>query len=590
MPKNVLIIDRDDDTRRGLRSALEARQIGAIEAADDEAALALIRFQKPDLVLMDAHLLIPGQSSFISRFKTDPRWRSIPVLAMLANADEDQARTALAYGFEGYLSKPIEPRTLLKTVYRFLANGNSATLNNTGPGLEGRRILVVNGSFREKTFLDTLTSHGYELLITREKEESLSAAAATKPDLILIDLYAPDVDALDLTRLLKNDPQTKPIPIILLTDLDDQEDRLAGLEAGAEEFLTKPISPVELLARVNAVFRLKDLRTPNGQGAPAPAAPTKAGLSAKAGKDALSALPVILLVENDTREAKAIQKILKGLPARIETVPAAELAVGWVETHKADLIILDLLLPDMDGFEACRRLKELTDSQDVPIVISSYVDDEETRVRSLGLGADRVLPKPVSERELQVQVRALLERRKRSEELRRRYQAAMNSAVIDWLTGFHSSGFFRSFLGMEIRRAERQNYFFTLLLIDVDGLKTYNDALGRPGGDVVLQEIAHVIRNTMREIDVAARLEDDEFALILPFTDKAGGFQAAKRIRQGLETYRFFFESFAQAEKVSISAGIVMYPTDATTLDGLLGKASQTLLRAKKKGKAQISL
>ncbi|MDH4197070.1 MAG: response regulator, partial [Candidatus Aminicenantes bacterium] len=541
-------------------------------------------------VLMDTRLLLPGRASFVSRLKTDPRWSDIPVLAMLMSPDEDQARKALAEGFEGYISKPVETRSLLKTVYRYLNDGSAAAVNNTGPGLEGRKILIVNGTLREKTFLDTLTSHGYELFATRGSDESLAMAAGEKPDIILIDLHAPDVDALEVTQRLKQDPRTKAIPIIMLTDLDDQENRLAGLEAGAEEFLTKPISPVELLARVSAVFRLKDLRTPNGRLARTAAEPAAAGPSAKAGKDAQSSLPVILLVENDTREAKAIQKMLKGLPARVETAPAGELALTWIDTHKADLIILDLLLPDMDGFEACRRLKEMTSEQDVPIVIASYVDDVETRVRCLEIGAERIFPKPVGERELRVQVRGLLERRSKSEELRRRYQAAMNSAVIDWLTGLHSPGFFRSFVGMEIRRAERQNYVFTLLLLDVDGLKTYNDAFGRPGGDIILQEIAHVIRNTMREIDLAARLNDDEFALLLPFTDKAGGFQAAQRIRQGLETYRYFFESFAQAEKATVGTGIVMYPTDATTLDGLLAKANQMLFRAKKKGKAQISL
>ena len=590
MPKNVLIIDRDDNARRALRSALEARQIAVIETDDPESALVLIRYQKPDLILMDTRLLLPGRGSFVSRLKTDPRWSDIPVLAMLMDPDEEEARKALGDGFEGYITKPVETRTLLKTVYRFLNTSSAAAVNDTGPGLDVRKILIVNGTLREKAFLDTLTSHGYQLLMTRDTEESQAMAAGEKPDLILIDLRAPDVDALKVTELLKQDPRTKAIPIILLTDLDDQENRLAGLEAGAEEFLTKPISPVELLARVNAVFRLKDLRTPNGRSARAVVEPGAEEPSAPAGKDAKTPLPVILLVENEPREAKAIQKLLKGLPLRVETSPAGELALTWIETHKADLIILDLLLPDMDGFEACRRLKELTDDQDVPIVIASYVDDVETRIRCLELGADRVLPKPLNERELQVQVRGLLERRSKSEELRRRYQAAMNSAVIDWLTGLHSPGFFRSFMGMEIRRAERQNYVFTLLLLDVDGLKSYNDAFGRPGGDIILQEIAHVIRNTMREIDLAARLNDDEFALLLPFTDKAGGFQAAQRIRQGLESYRFFFESFAPADKATVSTGVVMYPTDAATLDGLLARANQMLFRAKKKGRAQISL
>jgi len=590
MPRSVLIIDRDDDARRALRNALESRQIVAIEADDPENALVLIRYQKPDLVLMDTRLLLPGRGSFVSRLKSDPRWSAIPVIAMLNDPDEDEARKALAEGFEGYIAKPIETRTLLKTIYRFLHNGNAAAVNDTGPGLEGRKLLIVNGTLREKMFLDTLTSHGYELMITRDEDESVTMAAGEKPDLILIDLHAPEVDAIKVTKHLKEDARTRAIPIIILTDLDDQENRLAGLEAGAEEFLTKPISPVELLARVNAVFRLKDLRTANGRRAGTGIEPVPASPATKTGKDAKTFLPVVLLIENDPREAKAVQKMLKGLPVRVETAPSGELALSWIESHKADLILLDLLLPDMDGFEACRRLNELTGERDVPIIIASYVDDVETRIRCLELGADRVFAKPLNERELRVQLRLLLERRSKSEELQRRYQAAMNSAVIDWLTGLHSPGFFRSFMGMEIRRAERQNYFFTLLLLDVDGLKTYNDAFGRPGGDIILQEIAHVIRNTMREIDLAARLDEDQFALLLPFTDKAGGFQAAQRIRQGLETYRFFFEAFAQADKATVSAGIVMYPTDATTLDGLLTRANQMLFRAKKKGRAQISL
>ncbi len=574
--KTVLIVEPDESQRRQMASLLTARGAEALEAANVESGRDLVRKRRPELLLMDLKLFSDG-------FDEDGGWGTLPRLALTSGANGPEPRKALESGFDGYIAKPIEPRAFLKAVARYLANGHGSE----GPEIETlpipRKVLVIDSAENGRSIEDVLAGHGYRTARLDEGTRTVENVLHENPDLVLLDLKGPAGDGAGLARALKLDPRAREIPIVLITDLEDQEGRVAGLEAGAEEFLTRPVRTIELLARTRSALDLRAYRDrAAGRHAAAESAADAALTEAR--------LPVVLVVEGHARDLKAAQAILKGIHVRVETAPSAEKALLLLHSERVDAIVVDLLLPDLDGLEVCRRMKEMPGNRDVPFVVTTVMEDADSRARAAEIGADAFFVKPLQDREFRGRMKTLLAGKAAWDELERRTEAALNSAVIDWTTGLHSSGFFRSSLGLEIRRSERHTYPVSLLVCDVDDFGALNESLGREGGDIVLQEIAQIIRNSIREVDLAARTGEDEFAVILPYCDKAGAFQAAQRIRQALAAHHFYFEAFDDTARVTLSEGIAMFPSDAGTGEDLERKARQMLGLAKKKGKNRICL
>lgn len=574
--KTVLIIEPDESQRRQMASLLSARGAEALEAADVESGRDLARRRRPDLLLMEIRLFSNG-------IDEDGGWGSLPRLALTAGGSGPEPRKALESGFDGYIAKPVEPRAFLKAVGRYLANGHG----QAGPEAEAlappRKVLVIDSAENGRSVEDVLSGHGYRTARLEEGSRNVEHVLREAPDLVLLDLKGPAGDGAGLARALKQDPRTREIPIVLITDLEDQEGRVAGLEAGAEEFLTRPVRTIELLARTRSALDLKAYRD-RAAGRPAAAeAPAAPGLIE-------ARQPLVLVVEGHARDLKAAQAILKGLPVRVETAASAEKALLLLHSERVDAMVVDLLLPDLDGLEVCRRMREMPGHRDTPLVVTTVMEDADSRARAAETGADGFFVKPLQDREFRGRIKTLLARKASRDELERRTEAALNSAVIDWTTGLHSPGFFRSSLGLEIRRSERHTYPVSLLVMDVDDFAALNETLGREGGNIILQEIAQVVRNAIREVDLAARSGEDEFAVILPYCDKAGAFQAAQRIRQALAAHHFYFEPFDDSSRVTLSEGIAMFPSDAGTGDDLERKARQMVALAKKKGKDRICL
>ncbi len=573
--KTVLIIEPDESQRRQMASLLAARGAEALEAADVESGRDLARRRRPDLLLMEIKLFSDGLDE-------DGGWGSLPRLALTPGGNGPESRKALESGFDGYIAKPVEPRAFLKAVSRYLTNGRGPGGAEAETLSLPRKVLVIDSAENGRSVEEVLAGHGYRTARLEEGSRSVEHVLRQAPDLVLLDLKGPAGDGAGLARALKQDPRTRDIPIVLITDLEDQEGRVAGLEAGAEEFLTRPVRTIELLARTRSALDLKAYRE-RAAGRTPTAEVSAASLSE-------TRLPLVLVVEGHARDLKAAQAILKGLTVRVETASSAEKALLFLHSERVDAMVVDLLLPDLDGLELCRRMKEMPGHRDTPLVVTTVMEDADSRARVAETGADGFFVKPLQDREFRGRMKTLLARKAAWDELERRTEAALNSAVIDWTTGLHSSGFFRSSLGLEIRRSERHTYPVSLLVTDVDDFAALNEALGREGGDIILQEIAQVVRNSIREVDLAARTGEDEFAVILPYCDKAGAFQAAQRIKQALAAHHFYFEAFDDSARVTLSEGIAMFPSDAGTGDDLERKARQMVGLAKKKGKNRICL
>ncbi len=453
-----------------------------------------------------------------------------------------------------------------------------------------KKILIVDDSPMTLEWYDkVLSSDAYQTIKATNGQEALEKAFAELPDLILLDVMMPHLDGIEVTRILKKDDRTRHTPIILITALDDQEFRRTGLEAGAEEFLTKPVRRQELTTRVNSMITLKHFRDQlairhHSQQAFAAEMDTR-----ETRAEARPDLPLVLLVEDNEGDAKLIRHILKDLPLRLERVACGKDAVELSRSEKVDLILLDIFLPDMDGFEVCRQIKQTDEAGDIPIVVVTCLDDMESKIKSIELDTDDFLVKPIVAQELQARTKILLERKKKQDTLRSHYEAALNSAVIDWLTGLYNQGYFKRFLDLEIKKSLRHKYPVSLIMIDIDDFKTYNDIYGHAAGDALLQALAQVIRKSVRDIDLAARYGGDEFVVVLPYSDGRGAVQSAQRIERAIQEQEFSPKTAGGKAKIIVSMGIAGYPWDAFQAKQLIQIAEQRLGAARLKGTRQIS-
>lgn len=452
-----------------------------------------------------------------------------------------------------------------------------------------RKLLIVDDDPASIKLLESvLASDKYEILKAFNGKDALEQAFAHLPDLVLLDVLMPDIDGFEVTRTIKRDPRTKDTPIILITSLEDSENKAIGLESGAEELLNKPVHSTELHARVNSMLRLKQYRDQLS-------IRTMTGLIysniPKLQEEVYKSkeeTPLILLVEDNEVDAQFVKNALKEQPFKLEVVDKGSDVFNVVRQENVDLVLLDIILPDIDGFEVCRRLKK--DHKDIQVVIVTCLDDLESKIKGVELGADDFLVKPIVNRELNARIRVLLEKKGHLDSLRSHYEAALDSAILDWLTGLYNHGYFQQFLDYELKRAFHQGFPVGLIMIDVDDFKLYNDGLGHSAGDAILRELGQVIRSIIREVDLAARYGGEEFAVVLPYTNREGARRVAERIHRAISSHDFFHDESIELGSPTVSMGISVFPEEGSTKKELIETADKMLYTAKQNGKNQFCM
>ncbi len=455
-----------------------------------------------------------------------------------------------------------------------------------------KKVLIADDEPKNIKLLEAmLAGQGYRLLAAENGKEALDKAFSENPDLILLDILMPGLNGFEVTRMLKKDSRTKNIPIILVTALDGPESRNTGLEAGAEDFLNKPVNAVELKARVKSMLRLKQYR--DQLSIRSQSEDTLAEALGVAGSPRLQQreeVPLVLLVEDNQIDAEIVRRFIEEEPLRLVVAKTGREAFSLLNSEKVDLVLLDILLPDISGFEIFQSLKENEKSKDIPVMIITSLSNLESKITGLELGSDDFLVKPIVKRELLARMRVLLEKKTQLDRLRSHYESALKTATFDWLTGLYNHGYFKKFLELEIKRSLRHPYPISLIILDVDDFKEHNDRLGHSAGDSILHRVGEAVRSNIREIDLAARYGGDEFAVVLPYSDCEGTLSVAQRIQQAIQGLEISRAAGQGPNTLSVSMGIAVYPEDATTAEDIVKKADQMLYQAKKNGKNQFCI
>ncbi len=258
-------------------------------------------------------------------------------------------------------------------------------------------------------------------------------------------------------------------------------------------------------------------------------------------------------------------------------------ALATVAQGGVDVILLDVMMPGIDGYEVCRRLKSDDRTMDIPIIFITAKDDVEDEARGLALGAVDYITKPFNAPIVKARVRTHVELKSKTDLLAR-------MAQIDGLTGLANRRRFDEVLDSEWQRAVRVQTWLSLIMLDIDHFKKYNDFYGHPVGDACLQQVACSLETTStRASDLVARYGGEEFAVLLPGNGPAGALGVAEKIAAGVQALNIEHADSPVSTVVTMSIGIAsVVPTSRGSAAQLIASADEYLYAAKQQGRDRI--
>ena len=259
------------------------------------------------------------------------------------------------------------------------------------------------------------------------------------------------------------------------------------------------------------------------------------------------ATPVVLAIDDCVDVHRLLSARLKGESVELVSAFDGEDGLERARATEPSLVLLDLDMPGMDGFEVLRALKEDPKTLGIPVIVLSGIQTPHDKVTAFDLGAVDYVTKPFEMAELRARVRSALR-------LNRLVKMLAERAQIDGLTGLWNRAYFDKILEGEVGRSVRHQRPLSLALLDVDHFKSVNDAFGHPAGDIVLQELARIVRREARASDICCRYGGEEFAIILPDTVPQDAFHLLERIRESIEQTRW---AKHPSRSVTISGGLV---------------------------------
>ncbi|MGI9415959.1 MAG: PleD family two-component system response regulator [Hyphomicrobiales bacterium] len=448
------------------------------------------------------------------------------------------------------------------------------------------RVLVVDDILANVKLLEAkLTAEYFDVLTARSGVEALDVIQRSVPDIILLDVMMPGMDGFEVCQRLKSNPHTQHIPVIMVTALDQPQDRVKGLEAGADDFLTKPVSDVALFSRVKSLVRLKMLTDELRSRA---ATSERMGLLDQEVQESMARKPGKVMLIDD--KASSVERLMGALaePHNVTVIQDPQQALFEAAEKNWELLIVSLNLQEFDGLRLCSQLRSLERTRQMPILIIVEPHDNARLLRALDMGVNDYLMRPIDKNELLARVFTQLRRHRYTERLRDNVQQSMEMAVTDPLTGLYNRRYMETHLGTLIDQAANRGKSISILVIDIDYFKAVNDNHGHDVGDQVLQEFALRISGNIRSIDMACRYGGEEFVLVMPDTDMTVAYRIGERLRQVVASVPFDVGVSKGPLDITISIGVSTMQGPGDTPEDVLKRADQALYRAKRDGRNRV--
>ena len=293
--------------------------------------------------------------------------------------------------------------------------------------------------------------------------------------------------------------------------------------------------------------------------------------------------PKLLLVDDQRVNILVLHELFRD-ECEVFMATGGEQALQVCRTVLPDLILLDVYVEGLDGHEVCRRLKASPDTCDIPIIFVTAQGAEQDEVRGLELGAVDFIVKPINPVIVKARVNTHLTLKRQSDILR-------SFALLDGLTGVANRRKFDEELELNWRRSLREHTALSVIMIDVDHFKRFNDRYGHLAGDAALQAVARALNDVIkRPYDLLARYGGEEFVCVLPSTGLVEAVQIAERMQGSVRALKIAHLDSAVEQMLTVSLGVAtVVPDSETTSDALLAEADRQLYQAKQAGRARIS-
>ncbi len=291
---------------------------------------------------------------------------------------------------------------------------------------------------------------------------------------------------------------------------------------------------------------------------------------------------IVLIVDDIYFNAKFIEDILKD-DYLVVIVTSGKECLDYVEHKKVDIILLDIVMPEIDGYEVCQRLKANSATKKIPVVFLSVKGEIEDETKGLELGAIDYIIKPASISIIKARIKNHLAVKKYNDVLEK-------LSFVDELTGLFNRRYLDKVLKKEWQCALRTGEILSVLLIDIDFFKGFNDCYGHLKGDKCLQKVATVLKNSvLRSSDIVTRYGGEEFIIILPSTSQNGAIKVAKRLQEQLALLKIIHQGSDISEYVTVSIGMAsVISKDFIDEKGILEMADFALYQAKRQGRNRI--
>ncbi len=449
------------------------------------------------------------------------------------------------------------------------------------------RILVVDDLLPNIKLLEArLNAEYFDVLTATNGPEALAICGQGLVDIVLLDVMMPGMDGFEVCRRLKADMATAHIPVVMVTALDQPSDRVKGLDAGADDFLTKPVDEIALIARVRSLARLKVVLDE---------------LRARATTSAMLGLPDpiahvlnemgeggnILVIDDRDSSSERILAALSGThKVSLERAPQEALFRGaegdW------DLFIVSLGLKNYDGLRLCSQVRSLERTRHLPLLMISDIEDRSRVLRGLDLGVNDYLVRPIDRNELIARVRTQMRRKRYADALRHSLQASIEMAVVDPLTGLNNRRYLESHLASLLQHAAGRGQPVSFMILDIDHFKSVNDTWGHAAGDEVLKGFAGRCKRVVRQIDLLCRFGGEEFVVVMPDTPIATAAIIAERLRAAIQGEPFNIGDGQQAIPITVSVGLAETGGSADP-DMLFRRADRALYRSKSSGRNRVT-
>ncbi|MDJ0947814.1 MAG: PleD family two-component system response regulator [Alphaproteobacteria bacterium] len=451
------------------------------------------------------------------------------------------------------------------------------------------RVLVVDDLPQNVKLLEAkLTSEYFNVLTANSGSEALEIIEIARPDIVLLDVMMPEMDGFEVCRNIKSDPKTAHIPVVMITALSDVSDRVRGLEAGADDFLTKPVTDVPLFARIRSLVRLKmamdELRLRQD---------TSEQLGAVAGEDAIARDITgarVLLVEDDELSAELIAEFAAESDIKLQVVQRLDRVSELGAQEPFDLIMCSADLATGDALRLVSELRSDDATRTVPILLLIREEDNDRLAKALEIGINDYLVRPINREELVARMRSQVRRKRYQDRLRATYRESMSMAVTDPLTGVYNRRYFDVHVEGQQSRAASLGKPLALLMIDIDRFKQINDSHGHAAGDEVLAEIANRIVRHVRNFDMVARLGGEEFVVVMPETDEKAAHGVAERLREAFANRPVKTSGPAGEISVTASIGVAVSEDGSGRAQHLLARADGAMYEAKRRGRNRVVL